>query len=44
MDGPLPKIKDGVHVITLDDKNSTGTHIGFHYLSTKIQLYTLILL
>ena len=43
----LPKIKDGMNLITLDDKK-VKEHIGFHSLfidrNTAIQLHTLILL
>ena len=39
----LPRIKDGSYVLNLSNKK-VKEHIGFHYLSTEIQLYTLILL
>ena len=39
----LPKIKDRVYVINLDDKKKKE-HIDFQYLLTKTQLCTLILL
>ena len=39
----LPIIKDGVYVIHLNDKK-VKEHIGFPYLFTEIQVYTLILL
>ena len=38
-----PKIKDEEYVTNIDDKK-VKEHIGFHYLLSKIQLYTLILL
>ena len=40
----LPRIKDGVYVINLDDKQSKGIHWVSLYLLTKIRLCTLILL
>ena len=36
-------MKDGAYVISLDDKK-IKEDIGFHYLLTEMQLYTLILL
>ena len=39
----MPRIKDGTYVINLIDKK-IKEDIGFHYLSTEIQLYTLIFL
>ena len=36
-------MKDGAYVINLDDKK-IKEDIGFHYLLTEMQLYTLILL
>ena len=39
----LPKIKDGAYVINLNDKK-VKEHIGFHYLLTEIQMYTVIIL
>ena len=39
MDGPLPKIKDGVHVINLDDKNSTGTHWVSLFVNKNTAVY-----
>ena len=39
----LPRIKDGVYAINLNDKK-VKKHIGFQYLLTEMQLYTLILL
>ena len=38
-----PRIKDEEYVTNIDDKK-VKEHIGFHYLLSKIQLYTLILL
>ena len=40
----LPRIIDGVNAINRDEKKKVKEHIGFHYLLTEIQLYTLILL
>ena len=39
----LARIKDWAYVINIDGKK-VKEHIGFHYLLTEIQLYTLILL
>ena len=38
-----PRIKDGAYVTNIDGKK-VMEHIGFHYLLSEIQLYTLILL
>ena len=39
----LPSTNDGASLINFDDKK-VKEQIGFHYLLTEIQLYTLILL
>ena len=39
MDGPLPKIKDGVYVINLDDKNSKGTHWVSLFVNKNTAVY-----
>ena len=39
----LPRIKNGAYVINLD-KKKLKEHIDFHYLFTRIQMYTLFFL
>ena len=40
----LPRIKNGAYVINLDKKKKLKEHIDFHYLFTRIQMYTLFFL
>ena len=39
----LPRLKDSAYVINFDGKK-IHKHMGFHYLLTEIQFYTLLLL